>query len=73
VTVLNELSNAINECRQPVAMVFVPKLLTVCPTLVLVLCGYCVRINAEGKDRPLQGVFRYFGTKSPQTSQKHEM
>ena len=48
--VLNEISNAINECRQPVAMVLVSKLLAVCPTLVLLLFGYCVRIKGEGKD-----------------------
>jgi len=60
--VLNESCNAINECRQPVAMVLVSKLLAVCPTLVLVLFGYCVRINGEGKDLPLTGVFRYFET-----------
>ena len=71
--VLNENSNAINECRQPVAMVLVSKLLAVCPTLVLVLFGYCVRINGEGKDLPLSGVFRYFETKYPQTSQKPEI
>jgi hypothetical protein len=71
--VLNEISNAINECRQPVAMVFVSKLLSGCPSLVLVLFGYCVRINGEGKDLLLSEEFKYFETKSPQTSQKHEM
>jgi len=53
VTVLNEISSAINECRQPVAMVLVSKLFAVCPTLVLVLFGYCVGINGQGK-----GTFR---------------
>jgi len=71
--VLNEISDAINECRQPVAMVLVSKLLAVCPTLVLVLFGYCVRINGEGKDLPLPGDFRYFETKSQQTSQKPDI
>jgi hypothetical protein len=41
--------------------------------LVLVLFGYCVRINGEGKNRPLPGVFRYFETKCRQTSQKPEI
>ena len=71
--VQNESSNAINECRQSVAMVFVSKLLAVCPTLVLVLFGYCVGISGEGKDLPLPAVFRYFETKYPQTCQKPEI
>jgi hypothetical protein len=66
--VLKELGDTIN-----VAMVFVPKLVAVCPTLVLVLFGCCGRINGEGRCLQLAGVCKDFEMKSPQrTSQKPE-
>lgn len=71
--VLSNISGAINVCRQPVAMVLVPKLLAVCPPLVLVLFGYCGRINGQGENSELPGDLWYSDTKSPLTaSQKPE-
>jgi hypothetical protein len=43
-------SGVINECRQSVAMVVVPKLFVVCTTLVFVLLGYCGRTRGQGKE-----------------------
>jgi hypothetical protein len=54
-------------------MVLVPKLLAVCPPLVLVLFGYCGRINGQGENSELPGDLWYSDTKSPLTaSQKPE-
>jgi hypothetical protein len=51
-------------------MVFVPKLLAVCPTLVFVLFGYCGRIKGEGKDLQSPGSFKDFETKFSQKPER---
>jgi hypothetical protein len=42
-----------------VAMVFVPELFAVCPTLVFVLLGTCGTITAEGKKQMINCQFLY--------------